>query len=242
MAGPRMAQMARGRHRLVSFSVAGRRGPPWPALAWRRGHEDDTDWFRLVSPDMDTPPVLARFAADCRAALADESPRAAVHELMRRLLAAPEDLAAIVPSFDAAEVATSERGWRLGGEHVIEQATDLTVMVLDTLPGVEQPPHEHNMAAFIGVFEGAEEQRFWAKSGGGLASTPGRTLAAGDVMALGEAAVHAISAPAGRPARAIHVYLGDIYAIDRSVFDPDTLEAYPMTSDRYDQFCRAATA
>ena len=42
---------------------------------------------------------------------------------------------------------------------------------------------------------------------------------------LGERAIHAISSPEHSPARAIHVYLGDIYDIDRSVFDPDTLSS-----------------
>ena len=100
------------------------------------------------------------------------------------------------------------------------RSDDLTIMVLDTLPGVLQPAHDHAMNAFIGVFEGCEEQRFWARTATGVESATGRLLEAGEVVALGERAIHAISAPAGVRARAVHVYLGDIYDVERSVFDP----------------------
>ena len=48
-------------------------------------------------------------------------------------------------------------------------------------------------------------------------------------MVLGEQAIHAISAPDHAPARAIHVYLGDINNVERSILDPDTLDEHPMT-------------
>ena len=120
------------------------------------------------------------------------------------------------------------------------QTDELTVMVLDTLPGVLQPPHDHSMNAIIGVFEGCEEQRFYARSDRGVTPAAERTLEAGDVIVLGERAIHAIGSPPGHPARAIHVYLGDIYAVDRSLFHPDTLEVHTYDGDRYDDFCRPA--
>jgi len=112
-------------------------------------------------------------------------------------------------------------------------------MVLDTLPGVLQPPHDHTMHAIIGVFEGCEDQRFFSRTTDGIAPATGRRLEAGDVMVLGERAVHAISSPQGRQARAIHVYFGNIYDVDRSIFDPESLEEFEMTEARYDEFCRA---
>jgi predicted metal-dependent enzyme (double-stranded beta helix superfamily) len=189
---------------------------------------------------MQAPPVLEEFVATCRAAVAGHNPRAAVHEAMTALFARADELAAAIPPFAPDEVATSPRGFRLGGEHILHRDDELTVMVLDTLPGVVQPPHDHNMFACIGVFEGAEEQRFWSRTGDGVAPAAGRTLEAGDVLVLGSHAIHAISARGDRAARAIHVYLGDIYDVDRSIFNPETLAELPMTTDRYDEFCRAA--
>lgn len=191
---------------------------------------------------METPTVLTEFTSACQAAIADNPERPRIVELMHDLLSDPASLASQVPPFTDDEVEVSPHGWRLGGEHVIHRSDDLTVMVLDTLPGVQQPPHDHSMNAFIGVFDGCEEQRFWTRTADGVASTPGRMLTAGEVMPLGTRAIHAISSPTDQPARAIHVYLGDIYDVDRSVFDPDSLAEHPMTDELYDQFCRPATS
>lgn len=187
---------------------------------------------------METPQVLADFADSCQAAVAADAEPATIFQLMQDLFADPSALASEIPTFTDDEVETSAHGWRLGGEHVVLRQEDLTVMVLDTLPGVLQPPHDHRMNAFIGVFEGCEVQRFWSRSGDGLVPTTGRLLEAGEVMPLGLRAVHAISSPEGRAARAIHVYLGDIYDVERSVFDPDSLAEHPMTDAHYDKFCR----
>jgi len=185
-----------------------------------------------------TPPVLEDFATACKNALATETPRGTIYQLMQQLMADPVALASQVPAFTASDVEVSPAGWRLGGEHIVCRQEDLTIMVLDTLPGVLQPPHDHGMNAFIGVFEGCEEQRFWRRTSTGVQPAAGQELGAGDMIALGVRAIHAISSPSSETARAVHVYLGDIYDIDRSVFDPDTLVEHPMTSERYDEFCQ----
>lgn len=190
---------------------------------------------------METPPILDAFVDDCQAVVDRGVDVAqAIAALVRELVHDSVALAAEVPAFDEDAVTTSSRGFRLGGEAVLHQAEDLTVMVLDTLPGVVQPPHDHAMNAFIGVFAGCEQQRFWTRTAEGVEATTGRLLEAGEVVALGERVIHAISAPDGEPARAVHVYLGDIYGVERSVFDPETMAEHPMTSDRYDEFCRPA--
>ena len=189
---------------------------------------------------MQTPPVLTDLVDTCLAAVNGDSVHETIHRALRNLIADPAVLAAQIPRFAPGEVETSARGFRLGGEHVVHRDQDLTVMVLDTLAGVIQPPHEHRMVAYIGVFEGAEEQRFWSRDTTGIQSAPGKTLEAGETLALGESAIHAISAPVDRPSRAVHIYLGDIYDVERSVFNPETLAEHPMTDERYDEFCRFA--
>lgn len=184
---------------------------------------------------MKTPPALDAFVEAC-IPLAPSRDHEAVSTLLEALIGDP-DFAGQMPAFEPPE--PSPLGWTLGGEHVCHQTDELTVMVLDTLPGVKQPPHDHEMNAIIGVFEGCEDQRFYARSSDGVTETAGRSLEAGDVIVLGERAIHAISSPAGRAARAIHVYFGDIYSVERSLFDPDTLEPHPYTAERYDEFCRA---
>jgi predicted metal-dependent enzyme (double-stranded beta helix superfamily) len=184
---------------------------------------------------MEIPASLVAFIETCKP-LAAERDHHSISELLEKLLAEP-DFATEVPPF--LNVEPSPLGWTLGGEHVCYKSDELTVMVLDTLPGVLQPPHDHEMHAIIGVFEGCEEQRFFARGDQGVTQAAGRTLHAGDVMVLGERAIHAISSPAGQPARAVHVYFGDIYDVERSLFNPETLEECRFTAETYDDFCRA---
>ncbi|MEM7287855.1 MAG: hypothetical protein AAF480_16000 [Actinomycetota bacterium] len=186
---------------------------------------------------MEMPPIIDDFVASCRSVVAEgDSTRSRLADLVADLVGDHRSLAAVVPAFT--EIPTSPRGWQLGGEFVCHRDDDLTVMVLDTLPGIAQPPHDHAMTAIIGVFQGCEDQRFWGRTPDGIEPAAGRALAAGEAVTLGERAIHAISA-AHEPARAVHVYLGDIYAADRSIFDPDTLVEHPMSDDRYDAFCRS---
>jgi predicted metal-dependent enzyme (double-stranded beta helix superfamily) len=185
---------------------------------------------------MQTPAALDAFVDACKTQ-ASAKDHDAVASLLRELIGDP-GFAESMPAFE--DVTTSANGWTLGGEHICHQTPELTVMVLDTLPGVLQPPHDHEMHAIIGVFEGREDQRFYARAADAVSETAGRALSAGEVMVLGERAIHAISSPEGQAARAIHVYFGDIYAVDRSLYDPDTLEPVPYTGENYDRFCRSA--
>ncbi len=181
------------------------------------------------------PDALDSFVAAC-VPLASDRDHNAVSALLEDLIADHTSFAASVPQFP--ELEPSSRGWTLGGEHICHQSDELTVIVLDTLPGVLQPPHDHSMHAIIGVFEGREDQRFFSRADDGLRPAAGRSLEAGDVIVLGERAVHAISSPEGQAARAIHVYFGDIYDVERSLFHPETLEEHPYSGDLYDEFCR----
>ena len=121
---------------------------------------------------METPAVLTTFVDTCKQAVQGDDARATIHAAMQELFADPAALAAGIPAFTADDIATSPRGFRLGGEALLHQADDLSVMVLGTLPGVIQPPHDHEMVAMIGVFEGCEEQRFWARTDDGIEAWP----------------------------------------------------------------------
>ena len=87
------------------------------------------------------------------------------------------------------------------------------------------------------MHEGNEVQRAFRREGGSLVRSGGADIGPGDVLALGPWAVHAISAN-GTWCRAVHVYLGSLSSIDRSLFDPETFDEEPMTDERYENFCR----
>lgn len=184
---------------------------------------------------MSLPAPLGEFIEAC-VRLSSTGDHAAASRLLGALIRDHEAMAATLSHFDS--TATSEPGWTLGREHIYYSSSELTIAVIETLPGILQPPHDHTMHAIIGVFEGREDQRFFSRTADGVVPLSSRSVVAGEVIVLGERAIHAISSPNGETARAIHVYFGDIYAVKRSVYHPESFERYDFTTDRYDQFCR----
>jgi predicted metal-dependent enzyme (double-stranded beta helix superfamily) len=84
------------------------------------------------------------------------------------------------------------------------------------------------MWAVIGTYDGQENNTFFRRSGKGLEKAGGKDLKTGDVVVLGEDAIHAIENPLDRPSCAIHVYGGDLLDFSsRSTWNPFTFEEHP---------------
>ena len=165
-----------------------------------------------------TTPRLDAFVADCRAAAAGPDARQQVVALMKDLVADPSELAGSVPPM--ASYDSTPSGDRLGGDVVLFEDETVTIVLVDTLPGVLQPPHDHLMTAIIGMFEGCEKQRFFARTANGVTPTPGRDLGPGEVVVIGTDGIHAISTD-DELARGVHVYLGSLSTVKRSIFHPE---------------------
>jgi predicted metal-dependent enzyme (double-stranded beta helix superfamily) len=87
-------------------------------------------------------------------------------------------------------------------------------------------PHNHKIAAIIGIYTGAEDNIFWRRTGdhSGLIKAAGaRSLRTKDVEALGPDAIHSVTNPILRLTGAIHVYLGPFFTVHRSEWNPETL-------------------
>lgn len=175
--------------------------------------------------------LLRRFVTDCRTAATTDAAVVDIARLLEALLSNPAAVA------DAAGPLPSSLP-EVGLDETLHEADDLTVMVVTTVPGIDQPPHDHRMAAIIGVFAGCEDQRFFVRLPTGLKELTGRSIETGKVLTLGRKSIHAISAPGPEPSRAIHVYLGRLEAEERSLFHPDTFVEESLTIDRYDEYCQ----
>jgi predicted metal-dependent enzyme (double-stranded beta helix superfamily) len=91
-------------------------------------------------------------------------------------------------------------------------------------PGQATPIHDHRVWGLVGVLRGAElDQRFARNSGGELAASRGPVrLEAGSVAALSPRAgdVHRVAnAEPERTSVSIHVYGGNIGAVERATYD-----------------------
>lgn len=102
-------------------------------------------------------------------------------------------------------------------------------------PGQSTPIHDHTVWGLVGVLRGAERAVRYAVADDGrlVALGAGELLAAGAVEAVSPTVgdVHAVAnAMADQASISIHVYGGNIGAIRRHVFDPETGAPRPFVS------------
>ncbi|HEY5634686.1 MAG TPA: hypothetical protein VIT02_13080 [Burkholderiaceae bacterium] len=157
---------------------------------------------------------VQRFVDQCQGALKETDPSGAIREILERTVSQPADVLAGLGEPDKASV------------QKIHVADDLTILNVIWGPHMTIMPHDHKMAAIIGVYTGAEDNIFWRRTGdqSGLVRAAGaRSLRAKDVEALGPGAIHSVTNPIPRLTGAIHVYLGPFFTAHRSEWDPETL-------------------
>jgi predicted metal-dependent enzyme (double-stranded beta helix superfamily) len=156
-----------------------------------------------------------RFIEECRAALAESDPHAAVRELVARAVSDPSDI--------VRELGEPRRS----GVETIYRAPDLTILSLCWGPRMVFKPHDHHMWAVIGIYGGREDNTFFRRSKDGLTRHGTKELNAKDTIPLGAAIIHAVTNPLDRITAALHVYGGDFFATPRSEWDPNTFAEQP---------------
>jgi predicted metal-dependent enzyme (double-stranded beta helix superfamily) len=159
--------------------------------------------------------VLEDVVARCQSALAEHTPPLAMRDVLQELIADPAALDRAVGPVDR------------GGITPLHHAADLTILRVAWTPGMSLNPHDHRMWAVIAMYGGQEDNAFYRRSPGGLEPAGGRELPAGDVLVLGDDAIHSVANSRREFAVALHVYGGDFFEVERSEWDPDTFEERP---------------
>lgn len=182
--------------------------------------------------------MITSFIDTCRDAVRGPRAVADVRAAIEDLVSEPTRLAREYPAPLGCTVVSGH------SDYLFEDGT-LTICMVHTPPGVEQPPHDHLMTAVIGGYAGVELHRLFRRTPDGpapieMSTTTG--LAPGDVLTIGTAGVHAIDAAPGAWSSAVHVYLGELGSVARSVFHPDTFEEHELTMERYNGWCRPAAS
>ena len=161
---------------------------------------------------------LDHFIADLRASLVDRS-RQAMKQVVARAVSDPGSLRRGLGTPAAA------------GITVLHSAPDLTVLDIIWAPQQVTLPHNHMMTAVIGMHCGREDNIFWRRAANParyqIEAAGGCALGAGDVTILGRDVIHSVVNPIAKLSGAIHVYDGDFLAIERSMWDAETLAEQP---------------
>ena len=161
---------------------------------------------------------LDQFIADLRAALSERS-RQAMKEVVARAVSDPASLLRHVGEPTKA------------GIKVLHQANDLTVINMIWAPHQVTFPHNHLLDAVIGMYGGREDNMFWRRVPNPekyqIEAAGGVALGTGDVTLLGRDVIHSVVNPLAKISGAIHVYDGDFFGIQRSMWDAETLVEQP---------------
>lgn len=165
---------------------------------------------------------IDRFVEECKSAIAADGHAKALREVVARAVSDP-----------AAVIAALGEPTRAGVKSIYHSPS-LTIINLMWGPGMTIMPHNHHMAAIIGLYTGREDNIFWRRVGAGqgaqLEAAGAHSLGAGQCVPLGRDIIHSVTNPLGKITGAIHVYEGDFFAMERSEWEPETL-----TERRYDK-------
>src|SRR5262245_2008910 len=125
---------------------------------------------------------IARFIAECEAAVASDGGRASVREI---LVAAISDSAGIISTFGEP---------RRAGDRVLHRSPRLTILHIVWPPSFTQTPHNHMLWAEIGVYSGREDNIFWRRcapdSKWPIEATGAHSLCAGSCLSLEPDVIH----------------------------------------------------
>jgi predicted metal-dependent enzyme (double-stranded beta helix superfamily) len=161
---------------------------------------------------------LDGFIAELRAALVERS-RQPMRDIVGRAVSHPESLMKRLGAPDRA------------GVQVLHRAADLTVLNVTWAPEQITLPHNHNLTAIIGMYSGREDNVYWRRVSGAarypIEPRGGCALGAGEAVLLGRELIHSVINPLGRISGAIHVYDGDFFAVQRSMWDAESLTEAP---------------
>lgn len=160
-----------------------------------------------------------RFTADCVASLDESDPQAAIREHLTR---AVSDHASVLDVLGQPTTA---------GFDVLIASPRLTIFAAKWAPNMTLSPHNHEMWALIGLYAGREDNIFWKRTSQGLKAGGVSALFPGDVASLPRDVIHSVNNPLPRFTAGLHIYGGDFFDTQRSMWNAATLAEQPSNGE-----------
>lgn len=169
---------------------------------------------------------VARFVAECQAAIATDKGRDAVREVLATAIADPAGIVAALGKP------------KRSGLQTLHRSPGLTILHIVWPPSFTQTPHNHLMWAEIGVYSGREDNIFWRRCPPGakwsIEATGAASLCAGSCLSLERDVIHSVTNPLDIVLAGLHVYGGDLSGTPRSMWHGETLLEAPLDYARDD--------
>ncbi|WOH39306.1 hypothetical protein RI844_08790 [Thalassotalea fonticola] len=104
-------------------------------------------------------------------------------------------------------------------------------------PSTVVPAHDHKMHVVVGVYQGTEEHTFFDNSNGIYKEVQSISLGAGEVEKLSPKQIHTVTAK-NTASHALHIYLGKLSTVERSLFDFESGKEIPFTLNNYEKLAQ----
>jgi predicted metal-dependent enzyme (double-stranded beta helix superfamily) len=124
---------------------------------------------------------------------------------------------------------------------VFYRAPDLTLLKVRFPHGRRTPPHDHGTWAMILLLSGEEKNTLYRRDDGTLRRAGEMTLARGAILPMRADTVHVAECLSEAPAIGLHVYGGDIFALPRHMWNPQTLKEHALDWTLYEKFAQVAS-
>lgn len=167
---------------------------------------------------------LEGFINNCLSAISGPKSQHVISDLVADAISQPESI--------FGEIGNSKRA-------MIERlyvSDELTIINVVWAPKMTLLPHNHRTWAVIGVYVGREDNIFWRQlkgdSSNKIEAAGAKSIAAGEVASLGKDVIHSVTNPVSGFTRAIHVYGGNFFEIERSEWEPLHLTERPYNVER----------
>ena len=170
--------------------------------------------------------ILEELVSQIREAAPSEDPSSVIRTLMQSSQSKKDEFAGAIAAMPEDEVMLFE-----------DQSCSIWTCRYDS--DVVLAPHEHRMGVHIAVSRGVEVEVLYKRESGKLRHSGNSMIRAGDVVYLGEDAVHAVTADGIEQSHAIHVYEGPLTQIQRSLFDWVTGEEVEFTMENFHAMARS---
>ena len=118
-------------------------------------------------------------------------------------------------------------------EVLLHASRNLTIYHITLSPGLQYPPHNHLMDALIGIYRGGETNFIYPDAASKLDAPRRQDSTAPTVLHLPRHTVHSVANTGSARSGALHVYLGDLPATNRQLWDLQSNQAEPFDNDRY---------
>jgi len=167
---------------------------------------------------------LDHFVGDCLSAVRADPTHKSVAEVVKRAMS------------DPSAVITALGEPTKSGITPLYKGPELTILNLVWKPSMTVMPHNHEMWAVIGIYNGREDNIFWRRikddPAGHIEAAGAHALSTGDVMPMGKDIIHSVTNPIPKFTAAIHVYGGDFFEAERSEWDAENLNEQPYDMEK----------